>query len=708
MLRRTPRSTAVSLALLAAFAGLSVVSAQDVPPEAPPDGPLPEEPDEPEVLEEFTGPDIDLSNMSSDPCDLMELTPTEGRAATRDELHAHCEAEMERYIDAREEAEAILRVQPDSYVARYVLAYTLHRGDANHPRALFEMRQALEGYTRRYGTEPRPGLPWRWHSDILTELIFIESDLEHYEAQLDLIDQYNALYSPRMIAERAWPLMKLRRFDDARASATLAQASGESWQTELAFNALCAVEFEAGDEARSYDACRAAMMLHGGTPATQSAVDFTNFAEAARSLFRLDEAEQVLLTSTEASVSWYGNPYVEISELYIREARFVEALEMLREVHPYAQRRPVHVREVDRNESRRALSEFYLAVGRGTDALAITYTARVNPDRRGHNSRDPNQDFALTALLDRAACRLEAAWQETDAVGAPFLEQLSLRAQALSYRTMGWNAGREAARHIADDVRLVGIFQIGRARSAVMPPWLVGELVQVLGGGVAAEAIRRARLEDTRPGASAYYDAFDAEAALESGDPARAYQLARSAVAGLGAAEALLRARASAISAEAAMQEGYPSRALEGYDETFQVDPGLFVRMDLAVPVRIRSGGGAVADAVTDILAWSPRFSVGDIGLEVHVTSNETHGEACLTASTGAELGCEAIDREGDESVDDFALRLARVFQRTVFAPRISLSAVDTSSLDGSNTSMRGSGLNDLIGDAMGRGLSAP
>lgn len=700
-MQRHPRTLALLLALLSALLGIGAVAAQAEPDETYPDeAPTADDAPEEEVLEEITGPEIDFSRLSADPCDLMEITPSAGRTGTPEELHAHCEVEMDRYVDAREEAQAILAVHPDSYAARFVLAKVLHRGDANHPRALFEMRQALESYVRRYGSEPRPGLPWRWHSDMLVEMIFIESDLEHYEEQLALIETFNRLYSPHMTAERAWPLMKLRRFDEARTAAEMARASGESWQTELALNALCAVEFEAGDEARSYDACRAAMLLRGGSPATQSAVDFTNFAEAARSLFRLDEAEATLLTATEAQVSWYGNPYLEIAELYTREGRFIEALAMLREVHPYRMRRPVQVREVDRNETRRALSAFYLAVGRSDEALAITRAARLNPDRRGHNSRDPMQDLALTALLDRAALRLQAAWTETDASGAPLLEQMGLRAQALWWRTLGWGASREAARAIADDVRLVGIFQIGRARSAVLPPWLVGDLVQVLGGGVSTEAIRRSRLEDPRAGASAYYDAFEAEAALESGDTARAYELARSAVTNLPPAEALLSARASAISAEAAMQEGYPARALQAYDETFQVDPGLFVRMDLAVPVRVRSGGGEVADAIRDIVGDSPRFSIGDIGLEVRATSDGVHGQVCLTASTGAELGCEEADRLGHESADDFALRLARAFQRTVFSARINLSAMDASSLDGANTSMRGSGLDDLMGDA--------
>jgi tetratricopeptide (TPR) repeat protein len=681
-------------ALVATFASsllwLGVVSAQA--------------PDEPESAEEppveeapIEGPAFGLGGLGSlDPCDLVTPMPRDGLPGTPEELHALCEVENERWVDARTEAEAILAAHPESYAARFVLAYTLHRGEANHPRARFEMRRALAEYVGRFGAAPSPGAPWRWHSQMLQELVFIESDLEHYEEQLALIAQYNESYSPEMVAETAWPLMKLRRFDDARRAAELGRSAG-GWQEEVALNALCAIEFEAGDETRSYAACRAALMLHGANPARQDAVDFTNFAEAARSVFRLDEAEENLLLATEASVSWYGNPYMELAELYTREGRFLEALEMLRQVHPYRRRRPPHVREADRNEARRALSAFYLAVGRSEELLAITYTARMNPDRRGHNSRDPMQDRALTALLDRAACRLHAAWRETDAVGAPLLDQITIRAEALFYRGMAISAAREAARAIADDARLVGIFQIGRARSAVMPPWLAGELVQVLGGGVAGDAIRRAREEDPRAGSDAYYDAFEAEAALEAGEPTRAYELARSAVAGLGPAEALLSARASAISAEAAMQEGFSSRALEGYDEVFQVDPGLFVRMDLAVPVRVRSGGGPVADEIADILAWSPRFSIDDIGLEIRVTSDGTRGEACLTSSTGAELGCTALERSGEEDVSAFSLRLAQEFQRAIFSPRISLSSVDASSLDGANTTMRGSDLDRLI-----------
>ena len=76
-----------------------------------------------------------------------------------------------------------------------------------------------------------------------------------------------------------------------------------------------------------------------------SAVDLTNFAEASRSLFLLDEAEQTLLEAADAQVSWYGNPHLELAELYLREARFTEALGALRRVPPYRAQRPPHARD---------------------------------------------------------------------------------------------------------------------------------------------------------------------------------------------------------------------------------------------------------------------------------------------------------------------------------------------------------------------------
>ncbi len=663
------------LALLVALAA----SAQDAPEPAP---------------DEEAGGLAALGSLSDlDTCAIVASTPEAGFEGTPDELRARCEAEVtRRYIRARELAEAILAQDPRSFAAHYVLGLVYHYGEANFPRALFHLREARRLFRARYAEPPADGQPWRWHAAILRELFFAHADLEQYDAQLDIAAQYNELYSPKFLAETAWPLMKLRRFDDARRAAALGEDSGDPFQREIALNARCAIEFEAGDETRSYQACRDALDLHGANPATQSAVDFTNFAEAARSVFRLDQAEDVGLQATEARISWYGNPYVELTELYLREARFAEALAMMREANPYRMRRPPHVQDADRNESRRALSELFLALGRGEDAVRITTKAMLAPDRRGHNSRDPAQDLAISALLDRAARRLRAEQLQAETLGAGFFDRLAAWAEIANLRVEGWSSGRQVARALSDEERLVGTFQVGRARSAVTPPWLIGDLVDVLGPGVVSAAIRRARGEDPREGADAYYDAFEAEAALGAGDPERAITLADRASASLPRDEALLRARVAAVRGRAEEALGRTDRALASYDEAMQVDPGIFVRQGIALPTRISARGGDVAQAAASLLAWSPRFSSDAHGMRLDVEGDATSLRLCLSASvgsSGAQYACTDTRRAADEDEDAFVARAIAAFQGEAFAPRVDLTQTDANGLDGSNVVSR-------------------
>jgi tetratricopeptide (TPR) repeat protein len=669
---------ALALAVLGGtVAAVGLVHAQD------------DSPEEDEPIEPALG--FDLGD--------FEFAAPSGLEAEPDELAAWRELEARANIRARELADRVLTRDPRSYVAHYVLGRVYHYGEANFPRALFHLRRALELYRERHGDPPRPGSPWRWHAQILQELIWTHADLDHYEEQLAWIARYNELYDPDLVAEAAWPLMKLRRFDEARRAAELGRRTGDPRQEEIALNALCAIEFEAGNDRASYEACRAAMELRGANPALQSAVDFTNFAEAARSVFDLEEAERVDLEATRALVSWYGNPWVELGELYIREGRFLEALQALREVPRYRAQRPPHVQESDRNEARRVLAEFFLVLGRTEDAVRITERAILAPDRRGHNSRDPAQDLALAALLDRRARSMEAERLIIESLGAPVHERFWARLRALMYRFEAWSSGRRAARALADDPRLIGTFMIGTARSAVLPPWLAGELVEILGPGVAIAAIRKARAEDHRPGSDAYYDAFEAEAALQSGTWERARELALKALEGLQPAELLLRARMHAIAAEAARRTGQIHRALESYDEAFQIDPGIFPRMALAVPVRIRTRGGAIAEKVGALLGRSPRFDVEDFGPRVEVEAEALRARVCLIGASGSVLGCAEVERGSSEPEDRYVNRISTEFHRAAFAPRVELSQVDANSLDGSNTVVRHS-LDSLFGSS--------
>ncbi len=613
---------------------------------------------------------------------LLEAPP--GFEATPQELEAFWALAGERLIRARELATKIVQKHPDSYVGHFVLGEAEHDAEANFPRAVFHLERALALFESKHGGEPDPTAPWRWHTRILLSLAFAYGDIEEHEKKLALIARYNEVYDPDRLADRAWPLMKLRKFREARAAAVEGMKTEDPRQREIALNALCAVEFEAGNDLASYEACKRAMDNAKNLGADLDPADLMNFAEASRSVFKLDEAERIDREASEASVAWYGNPWSELAELYLREARFGEALSALKEIPEYRSQRPPHVRESDRNENRRALSAFFVVMGRPHDALRITGKALVAPDRRGHNSRDPAQDLSVAALLDRSAHILSAERALENAVAEPWYARLLVRVESWWERVLAWMSGRRAVRAIGDEQRLSGSFRIGTAKAAVMPPFLAGDLVRVLGSGPARAAIAKARSTDKRPKAQAYYDAFEGEAALLAGDDGALRLLAR-AERDLPDAEQLLRARVLALSFEAKRARGDDRGAMLDLERAMQIDPGLVRRLRMTVPVRITYSGNEVASDVRDALARSPRFDDDGTGFVIQIKADRSGGEACLRGTSGAVLACGRASAKANESAAIVVDKLVDDFHQRAFMPGIDLSQSDASSLDGSN-----------------------
>ena len=609
--------------------------------------------------------------------ELLDAFAIQGEAATPDELLLWRLVEERRYVKAREDAEKFLAEHPDSFVAELSLGLAHHYGEANFPKSLFHCQRSIELFEREYGKLPGTEQPWRWHARMLQELASVHGDLEHYDEQLAAMARYNERYRPEFKAERAWPLMKLRRFAEARLAAQDGLTSSDPFQIERALNALCAIEFEAGNDTKSYDACKKAVDHSRNAQRAPTSVDLSNHAEAARSLFHFDEAERLLVEATQADASWYGNPWLDLADLYMRESRFAEALAALRRVPQHRAARPPHVQDSDRNESRRSLTAFLLLMGRPDEALRITDKALVLPDRRSHNSRDPAQDRSIVALLDRRARLMAADMLLEQSVAQPFYARWWAHLRATTLRFQGWMSGRQAARFLADEERLVGTFAIGTARSAVMPPWFLGDLVAVLGEGVVREAVARAQASDPREGANAYYAAIKAEAALADRDYDGAFRNGKVALDGLGPGEALLRARVQALLAETYRRNDTPTGF---YDDVLQKDPCAFRRLGLRVPVRFQAGDLEIDRRISKALERSPRFIEADDALTVQVTG----GRACLIGVSGAAWGCSAPPEDA-ENADEHVQAVADSFHEVVFAPRVDLSQVDINSLDGSN-----------------------
>lgn len=610
--------------------------------------------------------------------EMLEPILLEGENATAEELALWELVERERYVKAREDSEKYLQDHPSSYVAHLVLGMAQHYGEANFPKALFHETRALELFEAQEGAQPTQSQPWRWHARILLSLTQAHGDLEHYDEQLAFMYRYNELYTPLLRAELAWPLMKKRQFDEARRAAEEGLATGDPYQVERAKNALCAIEFEAGDDAKSYEVCAEAVEYGRSHFGSATAVDLGNYAEAARSVFRFDEAERLLTEASKSGLSWYGNPWLELADLYMRAGRFAEALSALREVPRHRAARPAHVRDSDRNEARRSLAAFFLLMGRPDEALRITDKASVLPDRRAHNSRDPLQDRSIVALLDRQA-RLELAEMTVErAVTEPFYVRWWAHAKGLWLRFEAWLSGRQAARFLNDERRLEGTFAIGTARSAVMPPWLLGELVDTLGPGVARAAVNRVAEDDSREGAAAYYDAVLAEVALSQHEYEEAIAHARGALEGLQPGDALLRERVRAVLARSLSD---PRQATALYEEVLDTDPGLFRRLGWPLPVQVESSSAEIDRTLAKAVLRSPRFVASNDGLRIRVEG----GQMCLYGRTGTSWGCSESELEEDDTGRSHLQRIVDSFHAAIFSPRVDLSRIDINSLDGSN-----------------------
>ena len=610
--------------------------------------------------------------------DMIGSIMLEGEDAEVEELELWELVERQRYVRAREEAEKYLEEHRESYVAHLALGMAQHYGEANFPMALFHETRALQLFEAREGREPSPSQPWRWHARILIALTQTHGQLEHYDEQLAFMHRYNELYTPQLKAELAWPLMKKREFAKARAAAEQGVATGDPYQIERAKNALCAIEFEAGDDEKSYEVCAEAVeygRAHFGNP---TAVDLGNFAEAARSVFRFDEAERLLTEASRSGLSWYGNPWLELADLYMRAGRFAEALSALREVPRHRAVRPAHVRDSDRNEARRSLAAFLLLMGRPDEALHITDKAAVLPDRRAHNSRDPEQDRSIVALLDRQARLMMAEMTLERSLAGPLHVRWWARAKASWLRFEAWMSARQAARFLNDESRLVGTFAIGTARSAVMPPWLLAELIDTLGPGIVRSAVERAAREDAREGAVGYYEAVLAEVALAQRQYDEAIEHARRALDALQPGDALLAERVRAVLARSLSD---PRQAAALYEEVLAVDPGLFRRLRWSIPAEVQSSDAEIDRRLARAVMRSPRFESSRDGLRIQVDGSQI----CLFGRTGTSWGCSEVDLEEDETDRSYEQRVIDSFHAAIFSPRIDLSRIDINSLDGSN-----------------------
>ena len=589
-------------------------------------------------------------------------------------------------IRGRELADAILRDDPDSFSGHYLVGLSLHRVEGSLPQALFYLERGRALFEERYGPEPTPETPWRWHALMLAELSYVSGAMGQHEEKIRFLLERDALYDPPWPADRGWPLMRLRRYDEARQAAQEGLRRPEPQQQATARTALCAIEAELHEREGAYEACLQAVSLARELTPSGPTV-FTNAAEAALGLLRHDEAERLIVEGSEHfAPGTVSNPWMDLTLLYLGQGRTSEALDALRAMFRWRRRQPAFVHVQNQSELDTAAAAFLLTAGRFAKATELTTRILDRPDRTGFTSSESEQMVAAAAVLDSLAHRLLARERAEAASWLPWREALVARLTSVQAQGRAWRSARRAAAAMADLRILHATLRPYLAGSVEMPEWFEGELIDIMGPGVVAAALRQARQNESLADGAGYFDAFEAEVAMRQGRAVAAMDLAELAEQGLPSSELLIRARVAAVGARAALAAGQSRRALGFLDRALQLDPGIVRRFDIRLPVVFEAAAGTLAERTVKLLRRSPRFRAARDGFRIQVEGAEDRGKACLLGPQGSVLACARVAPRAEETTEARARRLAAGLHEWAFAPRVDLTQSDLRSLDGSPT----------------------
>ncbi len=613
----------------------------------------------------------------------------EAFGGTLTERRAYClMSDDDKRISMRRLAERALREAPRSFRAHFLMGFVQHVGEMNLPRALFYLERAEKLLVERYGRYPAQqefdGLTV--YRLTLLELTYVHGEMDHHEEKIHWVDELNVRLGFDYTPFKSWPLMKLGRFDEARRLAEDALESGEhdsAWES-MALTALCAVYSEARQRQEAYDAC----MRAAETPLERGmggAVTLSNAAAAAIEMFRFDEAERLLLESTKRAVEPTINPWGRLAHLYLQQGRFAEAVSALKEMRDYRLARPPYFDQQDQADAELTVASVLMVAGHGEDALRITERVAARPDRQGTSSASAEQSEAGNLIMDRVTKLEVARRREEEAVWSPLRSALRLRAEALKLRFEAWMAGRRAASLLAAPDRLITSLRPECPGSVELPSWLDGEVVGLVGSGVAWAAIQAARKEETLSPALSepVFRAFEAEAHFGAGRYEEAKEAALFAVSNLAPMESLKRARAAAFGAVAAERSRDLVNAQALYQSVLGQDPALLRRLGFGLPVQIVADQkSAAALKAVDWLESSPFFREAQHGFVLSVAESRVS----LRLRDGSEIFYAPVRPGKGETAEEVARRIVKTAHFDLLVPEVDITQADIRSLDGGLT----------------------
>ena len=592
---------------------------------------------------------------------------------------------LEENVRARELAEEWIRLRPDSPAAQFAFAEVLYNAEGNLARALFHLNRAesLTGYADINAAVESGNIQWHYLS--LSQLSNVHQLMGDQLRALEYLDKIEEIYGQDVESFRGWPLLKLKRYDAARASATaVLEHSENEHERARAWNTLCAVELASLAPVDSMAICNRAISEDEHLAAelnTGDTVYLTNASEVALSLLRMEAAEDYLDRATrDLNPDSVADPWVYKLYLTMSQGRFDEARAALDRMLVWRENQKPIVGVMNRAEHYMVSAAFMLLAGYAEDAAVLSATALNQPDRNGSYSADDFQKDAMAALINAIANRMLYQMRLEEAAGAGWTAALKARIDAAGLLFAAWRSERYAASLFTRPEILLNRLRPYAPLDVHIPEWIEPDLVRMIGAGVVRGALDEALAAGAFELNTGYHHAWLSEAAAVENEATAVIEHGARALAELPAQEALLRARVAARMGDAHWRLGEHEIALEHFENAFRADPGVSRRLGIELPVSLRVSGGGFSSELADALRASPRFGEHENGFPLEAGDD---GAVCLRTRSGETLSCYTLSSPAGPAASVGAA--SRAFHAWAFGPGFEISKAQRSILRGSS-----------------------
>jgi hypothetical protein len=200
--------------------------------------------------------------------------------------------------------------------------------------------------------------------------------------------------------------------------------------------------------------------------------------------------------------------------------------------------------------------------------------------------------------------------REIEAAGGPMADDARKQQRVLAARR--WTLEKQLLTRITDSEFLVKLLRPEMPGVPATGTLLTPDFVRLLPTAVAKDALRRARSDETHPGAKPFMDAVDAEVAWRGGQLESALALAQQSVPALPPLRRSVRARAALVAADCLSQLNRTGEALPLYDQALSTAPYLLRMLNVSLPVVVGEDGTPLASEMARRVLASPRFR-GDV-----------------------------------------------------------------------------------------------